>query len=96
LLAPQTVSYMQQMLAGVMGIAGTGRRGAVPGLTLGGKTGTSSEYRDAWFVGAIKDKSAADDGRLTIGIWIGHDDFTPMNNITGGTVPAEIFHDIVQ
>ncbi|MDR1826229.1 MAG: PBP1A family penicillin-binding protein [Rickettsiales bacterium] len=87
LLKPETVKYMTQLLEGVVQV-GTGRRALVPGKTLGGKTGTSSSYRDAWFIGRVPD--------MTIGVWVGNDDFTPMNDITGGTIPAEIFKSIVQ
>lgn len=86
ILQPQTVEYMTELLAGVV-VRGTGRRANAPGV-LGGKTGTSNNNRDAWFVGAAND--------LVIGIWVGNDDFTPMSSrVTGGTIPAEIFHDIV-
>lgn len=86
-LQPQTVEYMMDLLADVV-VRGTGRRANATGV-LGGKTGTSNNNRDAWFVGAVRD--------LVIGVWVGNDDFTPMSSkITGGTVPAEIFHDIVK
>lgn len=86
-LQPQTVEYMTDLLADVV-VRGTGRRANAMGV-LGGKTGTSNNNRDAWFVGAVRD--------LVIGVWVGNDDFTPMSSkITGGTVPAEIFHDIVK
>ena len=86
-LQPQTVEYMTDLLADVV-VRGTGRRANAAGV-LGGKTGTSNNNRDAWFVGAVRD--------LVIGVWVGNDDFTPMSSkITGGTVPAEIFHDIVK
>lgn len=86
ILQPQTVEYMTELLADVV-VRGTGRRANAPGV-LGGKTGTSNNNRDAWFVGATND--------LVIGIWVGNDDFTPMSSrVTGGTIPAEIFHDIV-
>jgi penicillin-binding protein 1A len=86
LLGESTVKYMTELLADVVK-NGTGRRANVPGKTIGGKTGTSSNYRDAWFVGATKDR--------TIGVWIGNDDFTPMDNVTGGAIPADIFKEIV-
>jgi penicillin-binding protein 1A len=86
LLGDDTVKYMTELLADVIG-GGTGRRARVPGKTIGGKTGTSSNYRDAWFVGATN--------AMTIGVWIGNDDFTPMGDITGGTIPADIFKQIV-
>jgi len=53
----------------------------------GGKTGTSEDYRDAWFVGFTSD--------LVVGVWVGNDDNSPMNNVTGGSIPASIWHDFV-
>lgn len=86
-LSADTVGYMTELLADVVAHGGTGHRAMAPGV-LGGKTGTSNNNRDAWFVGANKN--------LVIGVWVGKDDFTPMSSkITGGTIPAEIFHDIV-
>ncbi len=86
-LQPQTVEYMTELLADVV-VRGTGRR-ANSDNVLGGKTGTSNNNRDAWFVGATPD--------WVIGVWVGNDDFTPMSSkVTGGTIPAEIFHDIVK
>lgn len=86
-LQPQTVEYMTELLSDVV-VRGTGRRANTDGV-LGGKTGTSNDNRDAWFVGATSD--------WVIGVWVGNDDFTPMSSkVTGGTIPAEIFHDIVK
>ncbi len=86
-LQPQTVAYMTQLLCDVIEPGGTGRRASAPGV-MGGKTGTSNGNRDAWFIGATPE--------MIIGVWMGNDDFTPMSSkITGGTIPAEIFHDIV-
>lgn len=86
-LQPQTVEYMTELLSDVV-VRGTGRRANADGV-LGGKTGTSNNNRDAWFVGATSD--------WVIGVWVGNDDFTPMSSkVTGGTIPAEIFHDIVK
>lgn len=88
ILMPQTVEYMTDLLADVVKVGGTGHRAMAPGV-LGGKTGTSNDNRDAWFVGAWYD--------LIIGVWMGNDNFTSMSSkITGGTIPAEIFHEIVK
>jgi penicillin-binding protein 1A len=54
---------------------------------VGGKTGTSEDYRDAWFVGFTSD--------LVVGVWVGNDDNTPMDGVTGGSIPASIWHDFV-
>jgi penicillin-binding protein 1A len=54
---------------------------------VGGKTGTSQDYHDAWFVGFTSD--------LVVGVWVGNDDNAPMNGVTGGSVPASIWHDFV-
>ena len=86
LLKEETVNYMTSLLRGVVE-NGTGRKAYAKGITIGGKTGTSSEYRDAWFVGATD--------RQTIGVWIGNDNFTPMKNVTGGSIPANVFREIV-
>ncbi|MBR2012109.1 MAG: PBP1A family penicillin-binding protein [Alphaproteobacteria bacterium] len=87
-LHPETVEHMTKMLADVIAPGGTGGRARTNGV-LGGKTGTSNENRDAWFVGATNN--------LVIGVWMGNDDFTPMDSkITGGTIPAEIFREIIQ
>ena len=88
ILMPQTVEYMTDLLADVVKVGVTGHRAMAPGV-LGGKTGTSNDNRDAWFVGAWHD--------LIIGVWMGNDNFTSMSSkITGGTIPAEIFHEIVK
>ena len=86
ILQPQTVEYMKQLLYEVV-TKGTGKRAYTPRV-FGGKTGTSNDNRDAWFIGATAD--------YVMGVWIGRDDNSPMSNkIVGGTLPASIFHDIV-
>ena len=67
--------------------AGTGRAARVPGHTVAGKTGTTNDNRDAWFTGAAPGLSAA--------VWVGSDDNRPMNGITGGTLPARVFSEIM-
>jgi membrane peptidoglycan carboxypeptidase len=61
---------------------GTGRAAALDGFAAG-KTGTSEDYRDAWFIGFNED--------LVTGVWVGNDDRTPMKQVTGGSLPAEIW-----
>ena len=61
--------------------SGTGARAAIPGRDLAGKTGTTSDYRDAWFAGYS--------GGLTTVVWLGRDDAQPMRGVTGGSAPAD-------
>ena len=67
---------------------GTGKAAYSPGLYTAGKTGTTQDYRDAWFVGYAK-------GDI-IAVWLGNDDNTPAEKLFGGTLPAEIFKSIAQ
>lgn len=52
-----------------------------------GKTGTSQEHRDAWFIGF--------DEHLVVGVWVGNDDNSPMHEVTGARLPAQIWHDFM-
>ncbi len=65
---------------------GTGRAAALDGFAAG-KTGTSQNFRDAWFVGFTEP--------LVAGVWVGNDDETPMHEVTGGKLPARIWHDFM-
>jgi len=76
------LGYMIQIMREVL-ISGTGIKARVPGYDLAGKTGTTSDYRDAWFVGYT--------GGFTAAVWTGRDDDTPMKRVTGGTFPAQIW-----
>jgi penicillin-binding protein 1A len=77
-VTPDFVGMMNDMLTGVIAY-GTGKAAALP-RPVAGKTGTTQDYRDAWFIGYTAD--------LVAGIWFGNDDNQPMNKITGGMLPA--------
>ena len=78
------LAYMVNMMRGVV-THGTGTRANVPGYDLAGKTGTTSDYRDAWFVGYT--------GGFVTAVWVGKDDNKPMKRVTGGNAPAGIWRD---
>ena len=71
-----------ELLQGVVRY-GTGRAAALGDSFAAGKTGTSQDYRDAWFIGF--------DDTLVVGVWVGNDDDTPMRRVVGGTLPAMIW-----
>jgi penicillin-binding protein 1A len=77
---------LTMMLYGVV-TQGTGRSAALPGREAAGKTGTTQDYRDAWFVGFTPD--------YVTGVWVGNDDNSPMRSVTGGTLPATIWKDVM-
>jgi penicillin-binding protein 1A len=74
------------MLYGVV-TTGTGRSAAIPGHEAAGKTGTTQDYHDAWFVGFTAD--------YVTSVWVGNDDSTPMKGVTGGSLPASIWRDVM-
>ena len=80
-LKEETAANLDSMLQGVVS-HGTGTRANIGGH-VAGKTGTTSDYHDAWFVGYVPD--------LVVGVWIGTDDNQPMGSMTGGTLPADIW-----
>lgn len=86
LIAPAHTLAMHDMLSTALR-DGTGRRAALPSETAAGKTGTSQGFRDAWFIGY--------GAHLTAGVWTGNDDGSPMNHVVGGTLPAEIWRQVM-
>jgi penicillin-binding protein 1A len=66
---------------------GTGKRAQLDGVKAAGKTGTTNAYRDAWFMGYT--------GNFVCGVWFGNDDYTPTNRMTGGSLPAMTWHEIM-
>lgn len=78
--AAQLIWMMEKVIS-----EGSGRRAALPGRPAAGKTGTTQAARDAWFIGFTADYVA--------GVWMGYDDNTPLKGVTGGGLPAEIWHE---
>ena len=85
-VGPRALGAMNHMLSRVM-TEGTGRKAALAGLPAAGKTGTSQGFRDAWFVGYTAD--------LIVGVWVGNDDGSSMNKVTGGGLPAVMWRDFM-
>jgi penicillin-binding protein 1A len=86
-VAPRYIEMLDSMLIKVVE-GGTGTRAALNGIRVGGKTGTTSDYKDAWFCGFT--------GNFVGAVWFGNDDDEPMIRATGGTMPAMTWHDIMQ
>ena len=82
----QVATDMNGILVGVVE-SGTGRRAQVQGVQVGGKTGTTNSYRDALFVGYSS--------QFVTGIWYGNDDYSETNRMTGGSLPAMTFSQIM-
>ncbi len=86
-LNTQVAGQMHELLTEVVQ-SGTGRKAGIPGISIAGKTGTTQNHKDAWFIGYTND--------YVIGVWLGNDNGSPMKEATGGQGPAVIFKDIVQ
>ncbi|WP_407048993.1 PBP1A family penicillin-binding protein [Methyloraptor flagellatus] len=82
-LDPVPLAEMNVMLQETL-ISGTGKKAALPGWPSGAKSGTSQDFRDAWFIGYT--------GLLTTGVWLGNDDGTPTKRATGGSLASIVWH----
>ena len=80
---PRHVAMMNAMMRETLRI-GTAQRAQLPGWTAAGKTGTSQDFRDAWFIGYT--------AHLLTGVWIGNDDSSPTKKATGGGLPVDIWN----
>ena len=87
IISSQNLSHMNRIMTRAVEL-GTGRRALIQGRHIGGKTGTTNDFRDAWFVGYAPD--------IVTGVWVGADDFTPMDKVTGGSIPASIWKDFME
>jgi penicillin-binding protein 1A len=85
-IPPQVASDMAMMMNHVVE-EGTAKRAMLDGIKAAGKTGTTNSYRDAWFVGYT--------GNFVCGVWYGNDDYSPLNRMTGGALPAQTWHEIM-
>jgi penicillin-binding protein 1A len=85
-ISPEVAIDMIKMMNSVVE-NGTGRRAQLDGVPTCGKTGTTNDWRDAWFVGYT--------GNFAGAIWMGNDDYSPTKRMTGGTLPAATWHNIM-
>ncbi|MGH6764968.1 MAG: transglycosylase domain-containing protein, partial [Bradyrhizobium sp.] len=81
-IEPRNVAMMNTMMEETL-LSGTARKAEIPGWTAAGKTGTSQDFRDAWFIGYTAD--------LVTGVWLGNDDNSPTRKATGGGLPVEVW-----
>src|SRR3954466_6842239 len=79
----RNAAMMNQMMQETLS-SGTARKASLAGYPAAGKTGTSQDYRDAWFIGYT--------GHLVAGVWLGNDDNSPTKKLTGGAMPADIWN----
>ncbi|WP_208976238.1 transglycosylase domain-containing protein [Polycladidibacter stylochi] len=82
-IAKSNLRNLNYMLAQTM-VSGTGKKARLPDRPSGGKTGTSQDFKDAWFIGYT--------GYLTTAVWLGNDNNKPMKKVTGGSLPAKVWH----
>jgi penicillin-binding protein 1A len=82
IIEPQYVAMMNTMMQETL-ITGTARKAELPGWQAAGKTGTSQDFRDAWFIGYTS--------HLIAGVWLGNDDNSATKHVSGGNLPVEIW-----
>ena len=81
-IEPRHVAMMNTMMQETL-LSGTARKAEIPGWMAAGKTGTSQDFRDAWFIGYT--------ANLVTGVWLGNDDNSPTKKATGGGLPVEVW-----
>ncbi len=84
---PVSVAHDMNFILAKVPTEGTGRRAAIDGVVSAGKTGTTNGYKDAWYVGYT--------GNMVTGVWYGNDDSSETDNMTGGSLPAMTFKEIM-
>jgi penicillin-binding protein 1A len=82
IIEPRYVAMMNAMMRETL-ISGTAQKAQFPGWPAAGKTGTSQDFRDAWFIGYT--------GHLVTGVWVGNDDSSPTKKATGGSIPVDVW-----
>jgi len=82
IIEPRYVAMMNAMMRETL-VSGTAQKAQFPGWPAAGKTGTSQDFRDAWFIGYT--------GRLVTGVWVGNDDSSPTKKATGGSIPVDVW-----
>jgi penicillin-binding protein 1A len=85
-MSPENNAAMTRLMHETVA-SGTGKAARLGDRPAAGKTGTTQDFRDAWFVGFTAD--------LVCGVWIGNDNSTPMNHATGGGLPARVFQEFM-
>src|SRR5207245_9181199 len=81
-IEPRHAAMMNTMMQETL-LSGTARKAEIPGWMAAGKTGTSQDFRDAWFIGYTSN--------LVTGVWLGNDDNSPTKKATGGGLPVEVW-----
>jgi len=84
---PAAVAMMNEMMHNTF-VIGTAQKAQIPGWPMAGKTGTTNDYKDAWFIGFT--------GNLVAGVWLGNDDGTLTKKVTGGNLPVETWHNFMK